>query len=66
LAQAAIASEDLASFSADRLRADGGEFVASVRFIEGTARNPFSAQAVDALEEVAFVGQGADNQMRVR
>ncbi len=43
LAQAVIAFEDL---SALRLRADGGEFVAPVRFVESSVRNPESAPQV--------------------
>jgi hypothetical protein len=50
LAQAAIAFEDLASFAADWLGADGGKFVVPVRFVESSVRNPASAQVVEALE----------------
>jgi hypothetical protein len=66
LAQAVIAFEDLAALAADRLRAKGGEFVAPVRLVEGTARNPASAQSVQAPEKLAFAWDGADDQVGMR
>ena len=50
LAQAAITFEDLSALATDRLRADGGKLIATVRFIEGTVRNSAPAQVVKALE----------------
>jgi hypothetical protein len=61
LAQAAIAFEDAAAFAADRLSADGGEFVASIRLTECTERNPKPAQSVHTLEKLAFAWDSADD-----
>src|SRR5579884_871369 len=66
LAQAAIALEDLPACGRDRLGTDRGEFVVAVKFVEGAIRNPEPAQAIHALEKLAFAGNGADHQMRVR
>jgi hypothetical protein len=66
LAQAAIAFEDLTAFAANRLGAEGGEFVAPVRLVEGSVRNPQAPQAVDTLKKLAFVWDGADDDMRMR
>jgi hypothetical protein len=61
-----IALQDVATLAADRLRAKGCEFVAPVRLVERTVRNPESAQAVDALEELAFAGDGTDDDVGMR
>src|SRR5262245_49998655 len=66
LAQAAVAFEDLAALAADRLRAEGGEFMAPVRLVEGTVRNPEPAQPVHALEKLALAWYGADDQVGMR
>ena len=58
-----IALEELAALAPDRLRADGGEFVAPVRLVEGPVGNPQAAQPVQALEKLAFAGDGADNHV---
>src|SRR5262245_44827603 len=63
LAQAAIAFEDLAALAVDRLRTDGGEFVAPVRLVKGTAGNPEPVQSVKTLEKRTFVRDGADDQV---
>jgi hypothetical protein len=54
LAQAVVAFEDLTALAADRLRADGGEFVGPVRLVECPVRNAESTQAVHAPEKLAF------------
>jgi hypothetical protein len=66
LAQAAIAFEDLAALPADRFCTEGGEFVGSVRFVEGSVRYPQAPQAVHTLKKLAFVWDGADDDMRMR
>jgi hypothetical protein len=66
LAQAAIASEDSAALSANRLRADSREFVAPIRLIEGTAGDPQAAKALKALKQLALVGDGANHKVRMR
>src|SRR5262249_49241221 len=66
LAQAAIAFEDAAALAADRLRAESGEFVAAVGLAESAAGDPNPAQAVKTLEQTALVGNGTDNQVRMR
>jgi hypothetical protein len=66
LLQAVVALEDPAALAVDRLRADGGEFVAQVRLVERTVGNPESAQSVDALEKLALASDGADDEMRMR
>ena len=66
LAQAAVAFEDLAALTADRLGAEGGEFAAPVRLVKGTECNLESAQSVPALEKLAFAGNSADDQVGMR
>jgi len=66
LVQAVIALKEVATLAADRLSAEGGEFVAPVRLVERTECNPESAQAVDALEELAFAGDGTGDEVGMR
>ena len=57
--------EDLAAFTADRLRAQGGEFVAPVGLVESPVSNPEPAQSVHAPIEMAFGRDTTDDQMRM-
>lgn len=65
LAQAAVAFEDLAVLTPNRLGADGGEFVISVRLVEGSVGNPAPAQSLGALEKLAFTWDATDDEMRM-
>lgn len=66
LAQATIVFEDVAALPANRLRADGREFVAPVRLVESTVCNPQSTQSIQAPKELTFAGDGADDNMGMR
>lgn len=61
LAQAAIAFEDAAALSANRLGADGREFVAPVWLVESTVGDTESAQAAKALKKLAFAGNSTND-----
>ena len=56
----------MAALTANRLRADGGEFVASVWLVEGTVCNSEAAQSVLTLEKLALAWNGANDQVRMR
>jgi hypothetical protein len=56
----------LAALAANRLRADGGEFVAPVWLVEGTVCNSEAAQSVLTLEKLALAWNGANDQVRMR
>jgi hypothetical protein len=66
LAQAAKAFEDLAALAADRLRADGCQLVAPVRFVKGPTGYAAAAQSVQALEQLAFAWDSAHDQVGMR
>jgi hypothetical protein len=66
LVQAVVAFEELTALAADRLRGDGGKFVAPVRLVESTVRNPQSDKAVHTPEKLTFARDGADNDMGMR
>jgi hypothetical protein len=66
LAEAAIAPEDVTVLAADRLRRDGGQFVIAVGFVEGSMANFEPEQVFDTAKKFTFVGDAADDQMRMR
>lgn len=66
LTQAAVTSEESAILPEDRPGGQGRKLIASVRFVERLVWNVEPPESLDALVQVTFVGNAADNEMRMR
>lgn len=63
--QAAIAAEDPAADAADRPGGEGRQLMAAVGLAERPVRHAEPAESLAAAVEVTFVGNAADDEMRV-
>jgi hypothetical protein len=66
LTQAAVASEDAAIPTEDRSRGEGRKLIASVGFVKWSVRHAEPAESLQALVQTTFVGNAADDEMRMR
>jgi hypothetical protein len=63
LAQAAVASENAALLAEDRPSSDGRELIASIGFVKWPVRNAEPAESLQALVQLTFIGNAADDEM---
>jgi hypothetical protein len=61
-----VAPEELSALTADRLRADGGQFTGPIWLVKGTVRYTKPAQPFHALEKLSLACDGTDDQVRMR
>jgi hypothetical protein len=59
--QAAVASEQPPLGTEDRPGGESRQLIVAVGFVERLVRDPEPAESLEALKELAFVGNAADN-----
>jgi len=66
MAQATVAPKELSLAANNRTASNGREFVLSIWFVEGLVRQIQAAQAIEAMEKLALIGDAENDHMRMR